>query len=487
MQRLVYLLSFLFCFELAYSIESVKLSDVITSKGVGDINLLKDISVTDIEAYRLDCGGNLIFAVDVNEAASGTEKASSQGVTVKSVKLVIGYTDNTTDEFTSFHTRTQAIVAPEGSTDRALYYTLLGDTGSSRITTNSVRGEFDSVLEVSVQKNLTNVESATLLVELLQTNVDLGDPEAFYDFSNGFEDLAILNSTDAGYLIEEEFGQEEAPVVIEVFPDPIADPSYEIVNTIYHPSSTTYCTVAFEDLYPSRGDYDFNDLIVNYQVSMGLNADGDVVKISGVSYLIARGAGLDSDFHLRIKSEGFTYEGNVEIIRTNPISLNTTTRAEILSELDLVLFESTKNIFAANEGFAFTNTNSESGFKKGPKSEFTIYLSQPVPLSSFADLPLDPYIYLPSSGLEVHLPNNDPTPNSNNVLQGFTSFIDDYGYPFAMLIPEEWSYPVEFVNLTEAYPNFINYVLSGQTQDIDWYQFPQSTKTKQHNKDQWTW
>ncbi len=32
----------------------------------------------------------------------------------------------------------------------------------------------------------------------------------------------------------------------------------------YLPSENTYGTMAFEDLWPSEGDYDFNDMVVNY-------------------------------------------------------------------------------------------------------------------------------------------------------------------------------------------------------------------------------
>ena len=88
------------------AIDSTSLKDVITSKGVGSINLLKDISSVQLETYRQGCAGNLIFAVDVNEAASGTEKASSQGITIKTLSLDIIFSDYSTKSFTLFHTQT---------------------------------------------------------------------------------------------------------------------------------------------------------------------------------------------------------------------------------------------------------------------------------------------------------------------------------------------------------------------------------------------
>jgi LruC domain-containing protein len=38
-------------------------------------------------------------------------------------------------------------------------------------------------------------------------------------------------------------------------------------------------TIAFEDLWPSYGDYDFNDVALNYQVILKLNAQNLAVQM----------------------------------------------------------------------------------------------------------------------------------------------------------------------------------------------------------------
>jgi hypothetical protein len=57
------------------------------SKGSGDINLLlaqgnKAISPVFLETIRLQNNGMLMLGVDINEASSGSEKSTSQGVAV---------------------------------------------------------------------------------------------------------------------------------------------------------------------------------------------------------------------------------------------------------------------------------------------------------------------------------------------------------------------------------------------------------------------
>jgi LruC domain-containing protein len=41
---------------------------------------------------------------------------------------------------------------------------------------------------------------------------------------------------------------------------------------LFTPSKYGTGTIAFEDLWPSYGDYDFNDVALNYQVIVKLNS-----------------------------------------------------------------------------------------------------------------------------------------------------------------------------------------------------------------------
>ena len=63
------------------------------SNGIGNIDLLKDLTPAQLESLRLDSGGRLVLAVDVNEDASGTESSTSQGIALKSLTFTIGFSD----------------------------------------------------------------------------------------------------------------------------------------------------------------------------------------------------------------------------------------------------------------------------------------------------------------------------------------------------------------------------------------------------------
>ncbi|MDY6925953.1 MAG: hypothetical protein SWN10_02520 [Pseudomonadota bacterium] len=70
--------------------QSHLISDVIRSNGTGNITLADETALGDtvaermqrLEALRQEHDSKLVFAVDINEAANGTEKAESQGVAI---------------------------------------------------------------------------------------------------------------------------------------------------------------------------------------------------------------------------------------------------------------------------------------------------------------------------------------------------------------------------------------------------------------------
>ena len=122
---------------LAQDLVSVRLTDVIKSQGTGNIDLFKDVTASALEQFRVDNDGFLVIAVDINEAASGTEKASSQGIAVKSLRLTIGFDDNSElvlDAAASgcCFSETQALLAEAPDVSRQQYYTLLGESEEHR-------------------------------------------------------------------------------------------------------------------------------------------------------------------------------------------------------------------------------------------------------------------------------------------------------------------------------------------------------------------
>ena len=462
----------------AQDLTSLRLTDVIKSQGTGYIDLFKDITASQLEQLRIDNDQRLVFAVDINEASSGTEKASTQAVTVKTVLLTIGFEDGSEqvyDSTTGWFTETSALVAEAPGSERSTYYTLLGESGSSRITSNNVVQEaFDSTLKIEVTETLfseggNNATSAILQVVLLQTNEALGDPEAFYDFSAGFEDVAIVTAADADFIDSYGAGREEAPMVSLTNP-PLEVDLMAVANWNYFPSSSSFYVVGYEDLYPVKGDYDFNDLTVAYRVQYGLNVDGDVVAIQGLAYLITRGSSYSHDWRLGIDiagSNGATLNCTTFPDYRNPLvsqSCSTQNASDIGGNLDIKVFEDTRSLFPDPAGSVFVNSQKlysapwNLRYFHGPRSEFRVDFASPMPISSITPAPFDPYLHILNTNRIVRLLEVDP------------SYQDENGYPFGMLLTATWKPALEFEDIGSVYQYFNAFVESNGVSNTNWYE-----------------
>lgn len=481
-----------FCAQ-STEILSTRLEDSIGSNGSGTIDLTRSstgdkiITTAELEAFRQDNGGILVLAVDVNEASNGTEKSESQGVTVDTVVLEV-VKNGVTYTFNQFTTKTQTSVAEKGSTNRQMYYTFIGETGSSRITPSTegdiYNSSFDATLSVPVDIDLSDATSVTLYIDLLDTNVQLGDPEAFYDYSAGFEDLAIVTYNDAVFLDDLAAGRSVAPLVV------LTEENSSVGSFIYYPSSTGYYVVGYEDNYPEKGDYDFNDLVVGYQVKFGLDLNGRVKTIEGEGYLVARGGSYNHDWLLHIdlpdsaqvSGEVTLYDAsNSNIMTGYPKSISETGRLLVEPYTD------SQTLFSDPEE-AYVNTLWYSDHVPGPKFTFSVTLDDGIPAHRLTDAPFDPILYVRETGYEIHLKDFSPLlVRSFNSEDGQTSFVDANGYPFAMVVPEDWLFPNEYVDLGDAYPSFVNYIESDNTDSSNWYEEGISTGITKHNRSKWKW
>ena len=468
--------------------ETTKLKHKI-SQGSGDINLLlaqgnKSISPLVLEALRLQNNGLLMLGVDINEASSGSEKSTSQGVAIEHLTLTV-IIDEDTYTFTDFSTKTQCSLAKINSENRQFYYTLLGRTGSNSIAGSNLDGtSFDDTLKIPVNIDLSTAQSIHLDIQFLETNQSLGDPEEFYDYSAGFEDLALLTATDVDFLDTQAAGREDAPLVV------LTNSPTEVASRVYYPSSTSYYLVGYEDQYPQLGDYDFNDLVFAYIVNFGLNDEFNVVTVSAEGYLIARGGSYDHSWHLRIPlPEGSQADGTFQLY----IPPGSSSGSELIqyidtsSGLDVTLFNNTTSLFF-DPASPFTNTIWDAEHILGHKFSFEISLSNPVTLAAMDEAPFDPYLFVHNTNLEIHLEGKSAVlAESDNINRGLTSFSDENGYPFALVFPEEWKFPNEYVDIGAAYPELLEYIQSNRQSKVDWYQNGVASGITRHKKSDWEW
>jgi hypothetical protein len=236
------LFALLFTAATAHADISTRLSDTVNS-GTGTINLLKDISGADL-ARQITSTGKLLFGMDINENASGNETASSIGVALQSVELTVTTTTGTY-HFSNFATNSTAVLSKAGTSGLNTYSTLFGQTGSSQLTSTSKDFDlsvFDDVLVLNNVSFTGDVISASMQVQLLNTGNSKAANDTFFDFSGGYEDMALLSAADAYALESAGIGVADAPGDVTYSPTAPVITSAEVTAAGTSSTSSTTTT-----------------------------------------------------------------------------------------------------------------------------------------------------------------------------------------------------------------------------------------------------
>lgn len=233
----------------------------------------------------------------------------------------------------------------------------------------------------------------------------------------------------------------------------------------YYPSNTGMATVAFEDQWPSMGDYDLNDLVMSYQYKIVTNASNNVVQVNGTYKLWATGGSYGNGFGVEFP-----------ISRSSVSGLTFGTLEDNQSKAVVTLFNSMRD--------QMTNWNTESGaaYSTPVDYAFSFDVANGPSISTFGLSSYNPFIWNASDsrGKETHLYGKTPTDLANTNLFGTSDdnssisnsryYVTTTGLPWAIEIPaSSFDYPYERVDITQAYLHFASWVSSGGTSYTDWY------------------
>lgn len=227
--------------------------------------------------------------------------------------------------------------------------------------------------------------------------------------------------------------------------------------------------MAYEDLYPSKGDADFNDVVV--MVAMYILSDyyGTCLIGTDVKYkILAVGAGYD-DVALQHLDIYELHKANSEIVKV-----------DLANPVKGTLVGNSINTISGNpfEDFAVGEISNKFPIKLPIgtliKLPFDIHITINEPLGSglnnngTASLTDEEIALYTAIGREAHLPFIDV--NYAGKLN------DQDGFPWALCIPVDlnspWKWPLEGEKIETAYPNFKNWYMSNGQQDKDWFNHP---------------
>jgi LruC domain-containing protein len=249
----------------------------------------------------------------------------------------------------------------------------------------------------------------------------------------------------------------------------------------YYPSASGYGSFAFEDNWPDMGDYDFNDLVVDYQFKHTLNAANQVTEISPKFKFIAIGGGFRNGFgfSMDITPDKVTsVSGNRigTLIKSNPNGTEAGQQKAVF-----IVTDNAHMLFNINGIYDHQriNTKRDSSNVKPVELQLTIKLTQPLASSALGSAPYDPFLFINiERGREVHLPGYAPTnlintkylgtrdDNSNPYTGYFKSKTD---LPWAIHTPEPFAYPKDGYNIRLAYHKFSDWSKSSGRNFPDWF------------------
>ncbi len=247
----------------------------------------------------------------------------------------------------------------------------------------------------------------------------------------------------------------------------------------YYPSKNSVGTLAFEDLWPSKGDYDFNDLVVDYNFNQITNADNKVVAIDASLTVRAIGASLKNGFALQFN----TTPSNVKSVTGQSLNnsvfiMNSNGTEQKQSKAVIPIFDDAYKMLNTNA--AITNTYVGGAYSAPKTMNVKIEFISPISQSGFGTAPYNPFVVASGiRGKEIHLPAYAPTDLADKTKFGTGDddtnlaaqkyYMSDTNLPWAINIPVQFTYPAEQKDITKAYLMFNKWAESQGTQYLDWY------------------
>ncbi len=272
------------------------------------------------------------------------------------------------------------------------------------------------------------------------------------------------------------------------------------ISVRYFPSQSNYATLAYEDNWPYIADYDMNDVVMHLKVTEIIK-DQQVAKAVITGRLAAVGADYHNGFAVRLPG---LLASDIDTATTRMYH-NGELQADSGLEQD-----SKEAIFIINNDVTAQKTPS-CQYHRTLKScleneafafELHVNIKEGSDASALAAMPYDPFIFAtpgyyhgeglpnhPGRSWEVHLPDQAPTEKFDQQAlwhlgvdasdpQNGVYFKTATNLPWALLMTEEWQWPIERVELLDAYPQFAEFAETGGKEKPFWHRRSNARQSK---------
>lgn len=258
------------------------------------------------------------------------------------------------------------------------------------------------------------------------------------------------------------------------------------------PSASSY-TFLMEDQWPSIGDYDMNDLVLGLAMSYSQNSENMVIEMTIETELRAIGAkkrigaAMQLDELTSAAIQKVSY-GDQSVItgKIFPVLSNGCESGQ--SKAVIPFFDDAHSAMDPTITSATTrmiNTYNNQPVVSPKSNSIKITFATPVDPTLVSIMKMN--FFIVSNGMEnstrrteVHLSGFSPSDKNDwtKLGTGYDNSINGVNYTtpgnmiWGLLIPARFNYSAELINITDAYPQFSGWCMSGGMNYTDWYNNP---------------
>ncbi|NVK05615.1 MAG: LruC domain-containing protein [Flavobacteriia bacterium] len=246
-----------------------------------------------------------------------------------------------------------------------------------------------------------------------------------------------------------------------------------------------YGTLAFEDMWPLKGDYDFNDLVAGYAFNQVTNANGLVVEINMDLEIRAIGAANTNALGFVLGDALSSDIGSINGQFLNGNVVNTSGGEDGQTNAAFIAIDDMYEFLGRPEG-AFFNTLDFKPAEAYDSLSIQITMANPVSPSVLGPVPFNAFIVpggVSGGGArtEIHMANYPPSDlmsgdefgnadDDSNANQG-RWYKTETNLPWAINVAStQYDHVKEFEPIIDAYLHFAAWAESAGLQYSDWYQ-----------------
>jgi LruC domain-containing protein len=260
------------------------------------------------------------------------------------------------------------------------------------------------------------------------------------------------------------------------------------------PSEQFSGTLIFEDLWPSTGDFDLNDHVVDYDFITIKNNQEVVQSMTATFTLKAFGASFRNGFGFTlatVKPNDIVSVTGYDVINHTVFDIGGNGLENGQSKATIIVYDDTYRIMPTATGGTGANTNLSVGYTEPVSVVVNIVFANDAITYSELNIgaSFNPFVIVKTSvngapglrGKEIHLPGNEPTDLFDETLFGQstdnsspgdgTFFVTSDNLPSAMnIIGEPYTWLIEAEDITQAYLKFAEWAESGGLNYPDWFE-----------------